>query len=42
MNGIEENSVVICARAQHMIIEENINENDDLPDFEYKEREYDE
>ncbi|MFS4432217.1 TssN family type VI secretion system protein [Chryseobacterium sp. S90] len=42
MNGIEENSVVICARAQHMIIEENINENEDLPDFEYKERDYDE
>ncbi|SMO72697.1 hypothetical protein SAMN06265171_105264 [Chryseobacterium rhizoplanae] len=42
MNGIEENSVVICARAQHMIVEENLNDNDNIPDFEYKEREYDE
>ncbi|MGV2451583.1 UNVERIFIED_CONTAM: TssN family type VI secretion system protein [Ralstonia mannitolilytica] len=42
MNGIEENSVVICARAQHMILEEEISENEDLPDFEYKERENDE
>lgn len=42
MNGIEENSVVICARAQHMILGEEISENDDLPDFEYTERENDE
>ncbi|WP_426478062.1 TssN family type VI secretion system protein [Chryseobacterium sp. CBSDS_008] len=35
MNGIDENCVVICARAQHMIISEV--ENDQQPDFEYKE-----
>lgn len=42
MNGIEENCVVICARAQHMIAGQTTNENDDIPDFEYKEREYNE
>ncbi|MBT2623742.1 TssN family type VI secretion system protein [Chryseobacterium sp. ISL-6] len=36
MNGIRENSVVICTRAYDIISEDNIQDDHDILDFEYK------